>query len=52
MSKLPKVVFSLALMGSLVSLAMGCAEQKGAKKDDKKTDKKAVDTAAKADKQE
>jgi hypothetical protein len=37
MSKFSRVVFSLVL----VSLATGCAEQKGRQKEDKKADKKA-----------
>jgi hypothetical protein len=46
MSKFSRVVFSLAL----VSLAAGCAEQKGRqkeKKDDKKADKQTDEKAAK-----
>jgi hypothetical protein len=53
MSKFSRVVFSSILALATVSLAMGCAEQKGAKKEDKKDDKKAdKQTDAKADKQE
>lgn len=41
MSKFSRVIFSSALALATVSLAAGCAEQKGAKKEDKKDDKKA-----------
>lgn len=44
MSKLSHVVFSLVLTSFTVSLATGCAEQKGPKKEDKKDDKKADKT--------
>lgn len=47
MSKLSHVVFSLILASftvSMGSLAIGCAEQKGPKKEDKKDDKKAEKT--------
>jgi hypothetical protein len=45
MSKFSQVVFSLILTVSLGSL--GCAEQKGPKKEDKKDDKKDDKKAAK-----
>lgn len=47
MSKRSKPVSSLLLALFAVALVVGCAEQKGRKKDDKKEDKKADKQAGK-----